>query len=214
MTATETRPPGNGRGRRRRPAEPWEREVLCLVSEQGAIPVDQLARFLGVDGGAAGRIATHLREVGYLRWQRILADEPPWLWLTYSGMKAVDNGLPELHLRVGALPRLRLVNEVRLHIAEREPTARWTSARQLWSRHGRAFRAPAGVVSWKGERHSMDVITHYLLAEWFSERVAHRSATYDAVVYFCPAALRKYYAKIAEANDFSRLVLKPMPEAG
>ena len=44
---------GVSRGARNLPVlrvpEPWEFELLRLIAEQGAIPVDQLARFLGVD---------------------------------------------------------------------------------------------------------------------------------------------------------------------
>jgi hypothetical protein len=212
MTPADTARYTTGRGRHRRLPDPWEQEVVRLISEQGAIPIDQLARFLEVDEGRARRVATHLCDVGFVRWRRILADEPPWLWLTHTGMRAADNEIPLLELRVGALPRIRLFNEVRLHIAEREPKAKWTSARELWSRHGRHFRAPAGVVSWKGERHSIDVVAHYLLDEWFIERIDHRCANYDAVVFFCHDYARNYYNKIAEANDWSKLVIKAMPE--
>jgi hypothetical protein len=201
-----------GRGRPRRLPAPWEQEVVRLISEQGSIPIDQLARFLAVDERAVRRMAGHLGDVGYLRQRRILAGEPQWLWLTHAGMLAADNGIPELHLRVGGLPRMRLVNEVRLHIADREPRAKWTGARELWSQHGRHFKAPAGVVTWKRERHSMDIATHFILREWFVERINHRCANYDAVVLFCREGVRKFYENIAEANDWSKLLIKPMPE--
>ena len=40
--------------------EPWEQRVLRLISEQQAIPFDQLARFLECEEEQAARVAKHL----------------------------------------------------------------------------------------------------------------------------------------------------------
>ena len=58
---------GVSRGARNLPVlrapEPWEFELLRLIAEQGAIPFDQLARFLGADAGQAASVVKHLTRV-------------------------------------------------------------------------------------------------------------------------------------------------------
>jgi len=66
----------------RRCPEPWEFELLRLLSEQYGMPFDQLARFLGCDDEQASRVARHLHRIGYADYGRFLVDEPHWVWLT------------------------------------------------------------------------------------------------------------------------------------
>lgn len=58
--------------------ELWERRLLRLVSEQGAMPFDQLARFLDVEERQALR-GWHLAERDLVICRRVLHGEPPWL---------------------------------------------------------------------------------------------------------------------------------------
>ena len=87
---------GGGRPARNRPVlrgpEPWEFELLRLIAEQGAIPFDQLARFLGADAGQAESVVKHLTEVGYADYGRFLHDEPHWAWLSCRGARLSGTG--------------------------------------------------------------------------------------------------------------------------
>ena len=146
MAATETTPAprigpgregklGGGPGAGRRPAlrmpEPWEFELLRLIAEQGAIPFDQLARFAGCEEPQAARLAKHLFKAGFADYGRFLYDEPPWIWLSGRGMRLSGTGFACLRPRVGAMGRMRAVNEIRLHIAARAPEARWLCSRSV-----------------------------------------------------------------------------------
>jgi len=145
MPSTETRPApaigrkregklGGGPGARRRPVlrrpEPWEFELLRLIAEQQAIPFDQLARFIGCEPEQAARVAKHLFKSGFADYGRFLHDEPHWVWLSGRGARLSGTGLHHRLPRVGAMARMRAVNEVRLHIAARASQARWVSGRE------------------------------------------------------------------------------------
>lgn len=74
------------------PAQPWEQQLLRLVSEQGAVPLDQLARFLDVEEAQAARMGWHLVDRGLAVCRPVLHGEPPWLWPTFRGNRASGTG--------------------------------------------------------------------------------------------------------------------------
>ena len=52
--------------------------ILDLIAEQGAIPIDQLAEFLGFKLDKAKRTVKRLHEAGLVRREKPLAGEPEW----------------------------------------------------------------------------------------------------------------------------------------
>jgi hypothetical protein len=187
-------------------------ELLRLIAEQAAIPFDQLARFIGCGEEQAARVARHLTKAGLTDYGRSLTAEPHWIWLTWRGARHSGIGFPAGAPRVGAMARMRAVNEVRLHIAARAPEARWVCGRTILREQGKRGRRPSAVVEHGEERHAI-VVKHGLPHEREREiRVIEAHvARYDAVVYFAnprPLALLK---RLHDEYQWPKLVLREIP---
>lgn len=211
---------GAGRGGeaavRRRPVlrqpERWEFELLRLLSEQQAIPFDQLARFVGCESGQASRLAKHLFKSGFADYGRILHDEPHWAWLTSRGARLSGTGFVSGPPRVGAMARMRAVNDVRLHIAERAPEARWICGRSVIREQGRQGRRPNAVVEIGRERHAILVKHGIRQSEWRERDILESLMRgYDAVIAFCAPAPGNLYRRLAKANHWPKLIIRDIP---
>ncbi len=86
----------------RSPLEPHGREAIELVAEQGAIPLDQPARFLAIDESQARELAGQPHSDGYLSWAEPLVGDRPWLALSAPGRRGVTGRASPVLLR--ALP--------------------------------------------------------------------------------------------------------------
>lgn len=207
---------GSGPGARHRPApripEPWESELLRLLAEQGAIPVDQLGRFLGCETGRATALAKHLAKVGYADYGRFLYDEPYWVWLTGRGTRLSGLGFDCLRPKVGAMARMRAVNEVRMHIAARAPEARWICSRTVVREQGRHGPRPNAVVETGHERHAI-LVKHGHPHGERDERVAIEThmARYDALIVFANPRPRTQLKRLQFEHHWPKLVIRPIP---
>ncbi len=207
--------PSGGRGARGRPVlcppEPWEFELLRLLAEQTAIPFDQLARFLDCDERQAATVVKHLTKVGYADYGRFLYDEPHWAWLTGRGTRQSGTGFWPTRPRVGAMARMRAVNEIRLHIARRAPEARWIGPRSIIREQGRTGYRPNAVVEIGAERHALVVLLRAGDQGRMRDIIETHVARYDALVAFAnprPMALLK---RLQAENHWPKLVIRPIP---
>ncbi len=212
-SATATATPPRRRGRRPLPApEPWEFELLRLLAEQGAIPFDQLARFLDGDQRQAANVAKHLTKAGYADYGRILHDEPHWLWLSWRGAFLSTTGFKVGRPKVGAMARMRAVNEVRLHIARRAPEARWICARSIVREQGVRGYRPNAVVEVGGERHAILVRLRWQEREYVRDILETHMARYDAVIAFAKPQPRKQLERLAGEHHWPKLVVRDLPK--
>lgn len=191
--------------------EPWELETMRLVAEQAAIPFDQLARFLVASERQAAKIAKHLADAGVADYARILHGEPPLLWLTQRGCRLSGTGFSYLPPRVGALARIRAVNEVRLHIAARAPEARWICGRTVFRQQGyRGHRAHA-VVESEGERHAILALLRPGRPEHWIPAFQSHIRRHDAVIAFCLPSAERAVQRLAKRHHWPKLVIRPLP---
>jgi len=201
---------------RRRPVlrqpERWEFELLRLLSEQQGVPFDQLARFIGCEPAQASRVVRRLFKSGFADYGRILHDEPHWAWLTSRGARLSGTGFASRPPKVGAMARMRAVNEVRLHIAGRAPEARWICGRSVIREQGRLGRRPNAVVEIGRERHAI-LVKHGIRQSRWGERDILESLMrgYDAVIVFCAPASTNVYRRLAAANDWPKLIVCEIP---
>lgn len=206
---------GGGPGARRRPAlrrpEPWEFELLRLIAEQQAIPFDQLARFIGCEEAQAARVAKHLFKAGFADYGRFLHDEPHWVWLSGRGARLSGTGFPHRLPKVGAMARMRAVNEVRLHIARRAPEARWVCGRSVVREQGLQGYRPNAVVEIGRERHAIIVRLRAQAEEREREILETHMARHDAVVAFCRPQPRKQLERLRADHHWPRLVIRDIP---
>jgi hypothetical protein len=211
-----TRGYGGGRGARlrpkMRPVESWEIEVLRLLSEQGPIPLDQFARFLGCDQPRGERIARHLLAAGFTGWRRFLVDEPAWVWATARGARISGTGLGGWIPAVGQLPRARAVNEVRLLIAKRAPEARWITHRVLTRQLRGQGHIPNGLVEIGSERHAIEVELIAKNKSRATSIIYSHHARYDAVICFCVPYTRRLLTRLAKQNHWPKLILRDLPQ--
>ncbi len=204
--------PGASRRAVLRAPEPWEFELLRLIAEQGAIPFDQLARFLGCEEAPAARVAKHLFKAGFADYGRFLYDEPPWVWLSGRGMRLSGTGFTYLRPRVGAMARMRAVNEIRLHIAARAPKARWLCARSVVREQGKRGHRPNAVVEIGRERHALLTCLRVQPQERTRAIVETHMARYDAVIAFAKPAPRRLLERLAQENHWPKLVVRTLPK--
>jgi len=195
--------------------QPWEFELLRLIAEQGAIPFDQLARFLDCEQEQAARLTKHLTKVGYLDYGRFLADEPHWVWLTHRGARFSATGFVGRPPRIGAMARMRAVNEVRMYITRRAAEMRWVCGRSVIREQGLKGKRPNAVVEIGSERHAI-VVRHGFPHEERREReiLETHMARYDAVIYFANSRPRALLERLKAEHHWPKLVIRPIPGPG
>jgi hypothetical protein len=71
-----------------------ELQALTKISEQVAVPLDQLARFLATNRQQAEELVTQLQSRRFAKAKTYLAGESAWVWLTKKGSAQVANKLP------------------------------------------------------------------------------------------------------------------------
>ncbi len=208
--------PGGGPGTGERPVlrapEPWEFELLRLLAEQGAIPLDQLARFLERDEHQATSVVKHLAKVGYADYGRFLHDEPRWAWLSGRGARLSGTGFAPGRPKVGAMARMRAVNEVRLHIARRAPEARWIAARSVVREQGKSGYRPNAVVEIGAERHAITVQLRVGFQERMRDILETHMARYDAVIAFANPKPRESLERLAADHHWPKLIIRDIPK--
>lgn len=198
----------------RRPEEPpeWAVAVLDLLTRQGAISVGQLARFLKQDEASAERIVEYLCEEGWTNRARPFANEEVWVWVTAPGARFSGSGLSAPSLVVGGLERRRAANEVRLLLTEREPSARWISARELrCAGDGLRGPRPDGVVEVNGERHVIDLLFNPPSQTRLEDKLEERFAEYDAVIWFCGPRVKVLVERKQRDHYWPKLILRRLP---
>ncbi|HEX3734399.1 MAG TPA: hypothetical protein VHU86_04520 [Solirubrobacterales bacterium] len=205
--------PGRRRRRKRRaPLEPWERRILALVAGQGAIPLDQLARFLDCDDAAVRQTVHHFTGVWLARRASLLADEPDWVWLTERGNRLSEAGFKNYLPSPGALARLRAIGEARLLVERGAPSARWIGWRTLRRELSGSGQIPDAVVEIGDERHAIEVELSKKPKPTAARMIADRSARYDAVVCFCTPRTRRFYERLAAEEHLPKLLIRSLPQ--
>jgi hypothetical protein len=195
---------------------PAELSILDLISEQGAIPLDQLARFLDCDFKEATALGTRFLEAGFVKRSRPLGSEPDWLWLTRFGASVSTTGLGALSPKVGGLVQRRALNEIRLLFAERAPGARWVSERTLRRAQGMKGSVPGAVVEVGSasdpERQAIEVCLSPKRST--AERVRRMEmyrAEYAAATFFCSSSAKKTIRTAANRCGWSNLLVLSIP---
>ena len=211
---TQTKSPGSksknnssASARRPRPLSDRDRELLRLVSEQRAIRLDQLARFLRRRPSEVRRLVERLVRDGYVNQQRFLVAEPdPWVWLTCRGEGASGTGYFYCEPKLGMLAHTAAANEVRLALAAKHPRAEWVSERALWRREGRCGRHLAdGELKLAGKRHAIEVELTRKWPKRVAAIVAELCERYDVVDYYCTPATRRIVEGAQREHGFTSL---------
>jgi hypothetical protein len=132
-----------------------DRKALAWIGQQYAARLDQLQVLLA-RLGESDDYARKPKEEGILtekrtmylvkRWEQLglacsgwfLHGDPPWIWLSMEGLRAVRHEIGELRRfepTPGGLSHLFFCNRARLFVEERKPDGIWQSERQLRAGH-------------------------------------------------------------------------------
>jgi hypothetical protein len=210
----------NGNRRAERPSclpggaelSPAQATALRLLSEQVAIPLDQLARFLGCPLEGAVAVAQSLEEAGCVRHRRFLVRDMPWFWLNARGARLSGTGFVASTPDVAMLAHRRAVNEVRLHLAERAPEGRWVCERTVFRQRDPEDHLPDAVFEIGGERHAIEAELSLKGNDEIRRIVAEHSDRYDAVLYFCGPRTRRLLKRVQAEGRWPKLVVRRLPE--
>jgi hypothetical protein len=207
------RPPRKRTKVARRAPRAFEVGALQLIAEQGAIPHDQLARFLKRDPAEIHCLATSLRHAQLITYERFIVGEPNWAWLTSAGVRLSGSFLSVFRQKPGGIYRLRALNEVRLHVETRSPSARWIGGRQLRYEMGRKGRVPGALVQSGGERHAINVRMHATHVDHLIAQVDDLNRRFDAALFFCAnAKVRQQLESLHEQYRWSNLMIRDLPK--
>jgi hypothetical protein len=156
-------------------------------------------------------VVKHLTKVGYADYGRFLHDEPHWAWLSGRGARLSGMGFIGARPRVGAMARMRAVNEVRLHIARRAPEAHWIGPRSIIREQGRTGYRPNAVVEIGAERHAIVVHLRAGDQERTRDIVETHIARYDALIAFANPRPMASLKRLQADRHWPKLVIRPIP---
>jgi hypothetical protein len=187
--------------------------ALRLLSQQVAIPLDQLARFLGRDLEGAVRLAQRLDEEELVETRRFLVRDYPWLWLSHRGARLARTGFPHREPDVAGIAHRRALNEVRLYLAERAPQGRWVCERIVYRQRDPEDHLPDAVFKIGGERHAIEAELSRKRNSEIRRIVAEHSNRYDAVLYFCGPYPYRLLKRVQAEGRWPKLIVRRVPEA-
>lgn len=156
-----------------RQLSPDDLSVLTLVSQQRAVSLDHLPRFLALFEAQSGKersahrksttynLVERLQHRGYIHQQRFGKSQSAWIWLTHKGGQAVGISSPWKAPARTQLPALHAANALRLLLTEHDPQISWYSQQQLRSSaapHERHLLPTAEVENERGERIALHVV--------------------------------------------------------
>jgi DNA-binding Lrp family transcriptional regulator len=207
--------------RRRRPAigtagdrdsDSSDVAVLRLLSEQVAIPLDQLARFLGVGLAEVVSRGRAFEDSGWIEHRRFLVRDYPWFWLSCRGARVAATGFPYRVPDVSSLAHRRALNEIRLHLADRAPQGRWLCERIVYRQRDPRDRIPDAIFEIDGERHAIEAELSPKANREIRPIVAQHSNRYDAVLYFCGRGTYNLMKRVQAEGRWPKLVVRRLPE--
>jgi DNA-binding Lrp family transcriptional regulator len=185
--------------------------ALRLLSEQGAIPLDQLARFIEASLGEAVALVQRLDRAGYLEHRRFLIRDHPWFWLSRRGVKVAATGFSYKAPDVAILAHRRAINEIRLYLGERAPAGRWLCERQVLRQRDPRDHLPDAVFEIDGERHAIEAELSHKGQREIRLILAKHSNRYDAVVYFCGPRTYRMMRRVQADGRWPKLIVRPLP---
>jgi len=199
----EARPPAT---------DAFQDDALRLLSEQATIPLDQLARFLGLPLERAVRVVQRLDEERLVESRRFLVGDFPWLWPSRRGAARAGTGFHYKAPDVAMLAHRRAVNEIRLHLAERAPQGAWVCERAVFSRRDPEDHLPDGVFEIGGERHAIEAELSCKTNRQIRQILAEHSNRYDAILYFCGPRTYAFMRRIRDEGRWPKLIVRRVPE--
>lgn len=199
--------------RRRLPGrepEPWEVDILRLVSEQGAVPIDQLARFIQREEPETLKIVREFAHLNYATSASLIAGAPDWVWLKEAGNRFSGTTLTCLKPKIGGLPILRIVNELRLQL---EDEGEWLSKRRLVREFGQYASIPDAVLRAKDSHTAIVVRRDNRHFDEFASRLQRFGQIFDSVSCFAASSVVAHRLQLLrETTNSHWLSIEELPD--
>jgi hypothetical protein len=188
--------------------------VLRLLAEQGAMPLDQLARFLRLDLGGAVAVLGGLEEAGAIKHRRYLVDDLPWFWPSTRGLQFAGTGFFATTPVLSSLAHRRGIHAVCLHLRERAPQGRWICERRVRRIRDPRDHLPDAVFEIGAERHAIEVELSCKLRDEIREILSEHCDRYDAVIYFCGPETYSFMKGVKAKGKWPKLIVRSLAEVG
>jgi hypothetical protein len=183
---------------------PRDLTALRWIGEQYAVRLDQLAvllaRLTSVPTQTPGmlredtvyKLIKRWEQAGVVKYAVVLSQAPSWVWLTREGLQQLDLPYRFWKPKAQGLAHLYAVNQARLWIEQRYPTALWRSERQL--NHERGFsrkqargpHRPDAEVEIDGQRMAVEVELSDKVSGRLAAILYELARSYTGIWYFCP----------------------------
>jgi DNA-binding Lrp family transcriptional regulator len=188
-----------------------QRELLELLSEQGAVPFDQLVRFLGCTRSRALSSRRRLQRLGWIEGRLFLVGDAEWFWLSRKGVGIAGGAHRYTVPSVRSLPHRRAINETRLFLRDKAPAGRWSSERAIHGAAGSVEHVPDAVLEVGGERHAIEVELSRKPPREVAEILDKHSERYDAVIYFCGPQTYGLMKRVQAEGRWPKLHVRHVP---
>lgn len=185
-----------------------QRELLELLAEQGAVPFDQLVRFLGCRRSRVKDSIRGLERCGWIERRRFLAGDAEWFWPSRKGVGVAGGAHRYTVPNVRSLPHRRAINETRLFLCNRAPAGHWSSERAIHGIAGSAEHVPDAVFELGGERHAIEIELSRKPPREVAEILDQHSLQYDAVIYFCGPQTYRLMKRVQAEGRWPKLVVQ------
>ena len=186
--------------------------MLRLLSEQGAVPLDQVVGFLDGEFERAVSLLGGLEEAGCVERRRFLVRDHPWFWPSRRGAVLVGTGFHYQRPDVALIAHRRAINQICLYLRQRAPDGRWVCERTLHRRRDPNAHLPDAVFEIGAERHAIEAELSHKRRNEIYRIVAEHSDRYDAVIYFCVGAAHSLLRRVQAEGRWPKLIVRPLSE--
>ncbi len=195
-----------------RDPEPWEAQVLVLISEHVAIPMDLLARLLNISRGRAVRLMEDFARYRWVSIKQFLVSDERWVWLTQTGLDHAGTGFQRVTPSIRSLPHRRAICAIRLELEAEYPNGTWICERDLVNRRGFAHHVPDGVFEVRNHQGGLErwAIEAELSAKShadYMEIAADRTERYDRLLYYCTPYVARLLRRVPGFQENPRITI-------
>jgi hypothetical protein len=185
-------------------------EVLAWLAEQYGARVDQLEVLMGCGPRTVQRTVARLRGSGLVRSERMIVGEPAWVTPTSAGLAVCGLGFGVWRPRIGLLPHVAAVNDVRLHVQARAPATVWVPERVLAKERGEGQHLLDGVAITAGRMVAIEVELTAKSRRRITAILDELAGRYDAVLYFCAPGPHRQLSELAKSGRWPALGVREM----
>jgi predicted transcriptional regulator len=164
-----------------------ERKLLALITEEGLVAIDQLARLLGREAQELRGELDRLQRDGLLEQGLRFRGSPGWVWCTYRGARLSGTGIAVLY-RVGSarLQRRRSFMAVRIALTGGRRQGRWVTRRMLGKGVKRGMPFDIAVWEHRGRRSAIVLSLDQPIKNPSTVSMIDRlGRDYDEVLWYC-----------------------------